>query len=66
MTAQPRYDSSLTPVESRELADGALVLILGTLNNLITNREDNLDVARVALVGVDTTVSAVCTTAGFL
>ena len=36
------------------------------LDFYISCSEDDLDVARVALVGVDTTVGTVCAAAGFL
>ncbi len=55
----------LSPVEAGE-GGGDGVLILAPLNLRIRCREDDFDMAWVALVGVDTTVGTVSATAGFL
>ena len=59
----PRY---LSPVEALQLANGDDVLVFTPLDLLLAHAEDDLDVARVALVRVDATVCAVCAAAGFL
>ena len=42
------------------------ILVFASLDFYVSCCEDNLDVARVSLVGVDTTMRTVCATAGFL
>ena len=56
----------MPPVETREGGVGNDILVLGTLNLGLGCREDDLDVAWVALVGVDATVRTVSAAAGFL
>ena len=58
--------SNLPPVEAGESRGCDGILVLRTFNLLVGRGEDNLDVARVALVGVDATVRTVCTAASFL
>lgn len=55
----------LPPVQPRKRASRDDVLILRTLDLLVGRTEDNLDMAGVTLVWVDTTVCTVCTTTGF-
>lgn len=50
----------------RDLHDARLGRLLGLGNDLARRRQDDLDVAWVTLVGVDTTVGSVCAAAGFL
>jgi hypothetical protein len=54
----------LSTVETTEAENGILILV--SLYLLLLRADDYFDMAWVTLVRVDTTMSAICTTAGFL
>ena len=56
----------LPPVQASVRRRSNDILVLGTLDLGVGRREDDLDMARVTLVGVDATVRTVCPAAGFL
>ena len=58
--------SNLPPIEAGESRSSDGILVLRPLDLLVGRGKDDLDVARVSLVGVDATVRTVCAAAGFL
>lgn len=57
---------NLSPVQSSQGSSGNGILILALLDLNIGSAKDDLHMRRVTLVRVDTTMSTVCATTGFL
>ena len=58
--------SNLTPVQANERRPFLAVQVFTPLNLLVANRQDNLDVARMPLIGVNAAVGPVRPPTGFL
>lgn len=64
LNSSPRHLSSIQTRQSARGNDS--ILVFTALDFFFASTEDDFDMARVTLVGIDTTVRTVCSAAGFL